>query len=140
MDQPVEGRQQCGPPAERPVEVGRIDPPLPFTPYDGGFTGVAHDSGFDRECGAGGPGDAEGAQPPFVPPPARFVDRHGGFVRVDARGQVPQPLPPRPPRDGDLPRSTISSSNWLTLRWCVHPDDFHGTAHVSGNSREVSGP
>ena len=47
---------------------------------------------------------------------------------------------PTRPEIATSPRSIRYSSIWVTLRLCVHPVDAHGTTHVSGMSREVSGP
>ena len=38
------------------------------------------------------------------------------------------------------PRAAITSSIWFTFRWFVHPDERHGTTHVSGSSPATSGP
>ena len=44
------------------------------------------------------------------------------------------------PEIATSPRIIRNSSIWVTLRSLVHPDDGHGTALVSGISRERRGP
>ena len=47
---------------------------------------------------------------------------------------------PTRPAIATSPRIIRNSSIWVTLRSFVHPVDAHGTTHVSGMSRELSGP
>ena len=65
-------------------------------------------------------------------------DDHVG--RVHALGDVPNRSRPTRPEIATWPRMVRNSSIWVTLRLWVQPVEAHGTAHVSGMSREVSGP
>ena len=47
---------------------------------------------------------------------------------------------PTRPAIATSPRIIRNSSIWVTLRLFVQPVEAHGTTHVSGMSREVSGP
>ena len=106
MDEPVERAEQRRPPLQlRQVEVCRVDPPGARHPVDlGGLTGTSGIGILARHDGAGGPGDAEGAEPAFVAVRDGLVQRERRQPgRVDALGEVEVALTALASGDGDLP-------------------------------------
>jgi hypothetical protein len=63
--------------------------------------------------------------------------RSAGYTRS---GRSQSRSRPTRPAIATSPRVIMSSSIWVTLRLFVHPLEAHGTAAVSGMSRELTGP
>lgn len=138
VDQPVERGQQGDPPRDRLIQPERIDPP--FAPDTLDHRQLADVDAVDRALQPAGSGDTQGTQQPLAAGPQRLVDGDDQVVGIDPRRQVPQPVPPTRPATATSSRATRKSSILMTFRLLVHPADRHGRTHVSGNSREVSGP
>ena len=96
VDEPVERRQQRRTAFEAIAERSRVDAPLALdTLDDGRLAGVTDVDRLHRHGPGFLPGDAERGEPPLVLAPLGVLDRRDGDVgRVDALGQVPQPLLP----------------------------------------------
>ncbi len=107
VDEPVEGRQQRGPALEAVVQVRRVDAPLALHALDdGGLARLADVDRLHRHRPPLRPRDAERCEPALVPDPLRLLDRGDLDVsRIDALGQVPEPLPPDPAGDRHLTAS-----------------------------------
>jgi hypothetical protein len=104
VGQAVERRQQRGASFEWLAERLGIYAPRSADALDRRrLAHIAHDVRFEGDGGPSRAGDAQRAQTPFVPDPARLVGGYDGYVRrVHARGQIPHALAPEATRDGDL--------------------------------------
>ena len=104
VDEPVERREERGAALERPRERLGVDPPLPADALDDrGLARVADVDGLHRHRPGRRARDAHRPQPALVASPQGLVGRDRLEVgRVDALGEVPEPLAPAPRAHRDL--------------------------------------
>ena len=142
MDEPVERRQQRRAPLEVLAERGGVDAPLALRALDHGrLAGLADVDRLDGTavlfCRAM---PSEASRRSFLTRSASSTDGTTTSAGYTRSGRSHSRSRPMRPAIATSPRIIRNSSICVTLRLFVHPVEAHGTTHVSGMSREVSGP